>query len=225
MTVNGNAVESDDATTVEGKTATKDELGKAALEAMGYAYGDNTDAPWKEDGKDMPVLYFENTLMAATLSESYISLNPDEEHELTANFYGADALWAEITSSDNDVVEVLSADANGSEFKVNIKAKKAGKATLSITLDDITLVCEVTVGNATGINSATVGNATMAIMPGNGFVKAEGATSLSVYTIDGRNVANANGEIVSTSQMSKGTFVVVANYKDGKKATAKVIVK
>lgn len=225
MTVNGNAVESDDATTVEGKTATKDELGKAALEAMGYAYGDNTDAPWKEDGKDMPVLYFENTLMAATLSESYISLNPDEEHELTANFYGGDALWAEITSSDNDVVEVLSADANGSEFKANIKAKKAGKANLSITLDDITLVCEVTVGNATGINSATVGNATMAIMPGNGFVKAEGATSLAVYTIDGRNVANANGEIVSTSQMGKGTFMVVANYKDGKKATAKVIVK
>lgn len=225
MTVNGNAVESDDATTVEGKTATKDELDKAALEALGYAYGDNTDAPWKEDGKAMPVLYFENTLMAASLSESNVSLNLDEEHELTANFYGGDALWAEIASSDNDVVEVLSTEANGSEFKANIKAKKAGKATLSITLDDITLVCEVTVGNATGINSATVGNATMAIMPGNGFVKAEGATSLTVYTIDGRNVANANGEIVSTSQMGKGAFVVVATYKDGKKATAKVIVK
>lgn len=66
MTVNGNAVESDDATTVEGKTASKDELDKAALEALGYAYGDNADAPWKEDGKTMPVLYFENTLMAAS---------------------------------------------------------------------------------------------------------------------------------------------------------------
>ena len=225
MTVNGAEVASDDAATVEGKTATEAELDKAALEAMGYAYGNNSDAPWKEGAKAMPVLYFENTLMALTLSDSHLTLKADDEYELTANAFGASAMDTEVASTDEEVVEIVSTDNDDESVKITLKAKKEGNATINVTLDNITVACEVTVAATTAINTANADNNVMAIVPGNGMVKAEGAVAIAAFSIDGRNVANANGETIATSQLGKGVFVVVATYKDGKKATAKVIVK
>ena len=185
MKVNGVAVESDDAATVEGKTTTEAELNKAALEALGYAYGTTDQAPWKETS----------------------------------------ALNADVESTNDEVVEITSTDTDEESVIIALKAKKEGKATINVTLDNVTVSCEVTVAVLNGINETVADNNALAIVPGNGVVKAEGALSMAAFALDGRNVARANGELLKTSELGKGVFVVVANFKDGKKATAKVIVK
>lgn len=224
MKVNGVAVESDDAATVEGKTATEAELNKAALEALGYAYGTTDQAPWKETSA-LPVLYFENSLKAFTLSSTQLTLKPNDECELVANSYGASALNADVESTNDEVVEITSTDTDEESVIIALKAKKEGKATINVTLDNVTVSCEVTVAVLNGINETVADNNALAIVPGNGVVKAEGALSMAAFALDGRNVARANGELLKTSELGKGVFVVVANFKDGKKATAKVIVK
>lgn len=224
MKVNGVAVESDDAATVEGKTATEAELNKAALEALGYAYGTTDQAPWKETSA-LPVLYFENSLKAFTLSSTQLTLKPNDECELVANSYGASALNADVESTNDEVVEITSTDTDEESVIIALKAKKEGKATINVTLDNVTVSCEVTVAVLNGINETVADNNALAIVPGNGVVKAEGALSMAAFALDGRNVARANGELLKTSDLGKGVFVVVANFKDGKKASAKVIVK
>lgn len=62
-------------------------------------------------------------------------------------------------------------------------------------------------------------------MPGIGCIKAEGASTISVYAANGSQVAKASGSQVATSQIGKGVFVVVATDADGNKQTAKVIIK
>lgn len=142
-----------------------------------------------------------------------------------ANSYGASALNADVESTNNEVVEITSTDTDEESVIIALKAKKEGKATINVTLDNVTVSCEVTVAVLNGINETVADNNALAIVPGNGVVKAEGALSMAAFALDGRNVARANGELLKTSELGKGVFVVVANFKDGKKASAKVIVK
>ena len=82
------------------------------------------------------------------------------------------------------------------------------------------------VGGTSAIAETTVnaGNG-MVIVPGNGCIKADGAVMMNVYTVSGAKAANANGSTVYTSQLGKGMFIVEATDANGKKTTAKVVIR
>ncbi len=202
MTVGGQTVTSDDATSVEGQNADLTALTTEALTAMGYAYGDSTAAPWKEQADRLPVLYFEQALLGLSLSDNHLGMCIDDVRTLTATIYGADADEVEVVSSDEDVVEVTDIDINGNKAGIGLTAKKDGYATITVTVQGVSVSCVVNVSAVNAISNAQT---------------AENAQHMEVYTLGGHRVGKAG--------MGKGVFIVVATAADGTKTTSKVIVK
>ena len=224
-TVAGQTVTSTDSTSVEGADVTMESLNKQALEAMGYAYGTTVATPWKENGSSMPVLYFENAAKALVLSQNSVAMKVGDERTIIASAYGVTDPLINFESSNESIVEITTTESDDNKAAVTIKAKAEGTAAITFTLDNITATCNITVGTVDAIESATVNNGKLIILPGNGCLTAEGATQMNVYSISGQSVAKANGSAMSTAQMGKGTFIVVATDAKGNKATAKVVLK
>lgn len=227
MTVAGQTVASDDATSVEGKSIDLDTITTAALEGLGYAYGDSTAAPWNEVANALPVLYFEQSVVAAlSLSDSRMDLPVDSMRTLVASVYGASADDVEVTSSDDEVVEVNAIDINEDNAVITLKGLKAGTATVTVTMGRVSVTCQVNVVAASGISTpAVAANGRLAIVPQQGAVTAEGAQRLEAYTLSGSRVASVSGQRLATDRLGKGIFVVVATAANGAKTAAKVIVK
>ncbi len=81
-------------------------------------------------------------------------------------------------------------------------------------------------GETAGIDAVNRDNAgSIRILPDNGCIRAEGATSISVYNVNGSNMAKTNGSSVATSHLGKGVYIVVATDANGSKQTAKVVIK
>lgn len=53
----GNTVVADDTTTTEGKSVSSEGLGREFFGSLGYAFGNDTDAPWSELYVKSPRLY------------------------------------------------------------------------------------------------------------------------------------------------------------------------
>ncbi len=148
-----------------------------------------------------------------------------DTEKLTAMTFGYNSGAVTVSVSNPEVVSV-SEDSNEKGIHTfTLNALAYGTADITVSADGISATCKVTVAKASGIQSAT-GNANgMMIMPGDGCIKAEGATSISVYAANGSNVAKANGQAVATSQIGKGVFIVVATDANGNRQTAKVVIK
>lgn len=227
MTVAGKTVTSSDETSVEGYDANASDITKESLGGVGFGFGTTADQPWKESGSTMPVLFFENNLMALVLSQDYIVMDEDETNDkLTVAAYGADINEAEVTVEDESVVEITETEVTDETAIIKLHAKKDGETNVNITLGKTTVSCKVKVNGVSGISEATVntGNG-LVIVPGNGCVKADGAVTMNVYTICGAKAAKANGSSVSTSQLGKGMFIVEATDANGNKTTAKVVIR
>lgn len=224
--VKGATVTSADGNSVEGLDVAETDITKESLTGVGYGFGTEAATPWKESGATFPVLFFENDVKALVLSDSYITMEKDATAEIEAQSFGNDKTAISATSSAPAIVEVSATESKDGTAKFTLTAKADGAADINVTAGNITVVCQVVVSTPSGIETATVANGnSMRILPGNGFIKAEGATSISVYAANGSNVAKVNGSTVSTSQMGKGLFIVVATDAQGNKQNAKVIIK
>ena len=211
---------------MEGLDVAETDITKESLTGVGYGFGTEAATPWKESGATFPVLFFENDVKALVLSDSYITMEKGATAEIEAQSFGNDKTAISATSSAPAIVEVSATESKDGTAKFTLTAKADGAADINVTAGNITVVCQVVVSTPSGIETATAANGnSMRILPGNGFIKAEGATSISVYAANGSNVAKVNGSTVSTSQMGKGLFIVVATDAQGNKQNAKVIIK
>lgn len=225
-TIMGSTVSSDDKTSVEGASIALSDITNDFLTGLGFEYGTETAAPWKSSGETLPILYFENTLKALQLDKSSATMEKGDIVKLEAYTYGNDESEVTAVSSAPEIVSVSAGELADGTTTFTLTALADGTADISVSAGDITVVCKVTVGEVSGIETVN-GNAkgNLRILPGNGCINAEGATNISIYSANGSNVAKANGSSVATSQMGKGIFIVVATDANGNKQTAKVVIK
>lgn len=225
-TVNGTAVSSDDKAGVEGADIALNDITKDFLTGLSYEYGTDTIAPWKASNEIMPVLYYEGIAKALVLNNSSIAMEKNETAQLEAYTYGFDESVVTATSSAPEVVSVSAGTLEYGTTTFTLKALANGTADITVSTEGVSVICKVTVGATTGIDTVNRNNAgSMRILPGNGCIKAEGAASMSVYAANGSNIAKVNGSSVATSHIGKGVYIVVATDANGNKQTAKVIIK
>lgn len=223
VTIGGESVAASNNAGVEGETAELQSLTREKLSAMGFAFGTEVEAPWKETAA-LPTLYFDNMALALSLDQTSLQLGVDEEKTLNVSLYGADASDLTVTSSAPDVVEAtLSVSADGSA-QVRLKGKGQGEAVVTVAAGNLTAECTVTC-LPTGIGQAEAGANAPVINVSAGCITAQGAAGLRVYNAAGQLVATQAANAVPTSRLAAGTYVVVAQAANGSTSTAKVVVK
>ena len=152
MTVNGDTISSDDATSSQGATITAEDLTQTFLaDSLGYVYGDDADSPWKGDG--LPVLYYEDLAAAIVTSAGEILLAVDETYDLTVTVYGTGADDVDVSIADNDIAEIELSDEGDDYIILTVIGVAEGETTLTITADSLTSEITVTVSDVTGIRN------------------------------------------------------------------------
>ena len=222
VTVLGKAVTSVNDKSVDGAKMAAADFKKVFFTDLDYAYGDNTTAPWKgNDG--LPVLFFDNEPLALLLSSYSVSMEEKATASIMATVYGSTSETIDCASSDANVADVEINPLEGNKAEIRIIANKAGSATINITAGNVKVTCLVTVGAPSGIANVSANG--MGISFGNGSIVAEGASAMSVFSLDGKLAAQVAGNTVATGSMGKGVYVVVATGKGGMKTTSKIVIK
>ena len=224
VTINDATVASDDARSVEGASSDASTWNTDFFTDLGYAFGETTNSPWKSTAT-MPVLYFENQTMAIALDKSAVVMPAETTTTIVATVYGADASSLDYSTSDESIVSVEDQAQTDNSLTIKLTAVKEGTATISVTSGNVVVKCPVTVTAPTAVHSVVTPQAQLNIVPANGLILAEGATSMKVYTAAGRLVAKSASSSIATTQLAKGVYVVVAADAQGHSTSAKVIVK
>lgn len=224
VTINEATVASDDATSVEGASKDASALDTDFFTGLGYAFGETTETPWKST-TSMPVLYFENQTLAVTLDKNAVVMPVETTATIVASVYGADATSLDYSSSDNDVVSVEDNGQTDNTLSLQLKALKEGTAVVTVTSGNISVECAVTVTAPTSVHAVVTPQTQLHIVPANGSILAEGATSMKLYSAAGRLVAQSATSSLATAQIAKGVYVVVATDAEGHSTSAKVILK
>lgn len=222
VTINGQTVSSDDATSVEGADAVlNNELFATTL---AYAFGATAAEPWKQT-ESLPVLYFENATVAVTVDKDVLNLAVNEEGEVVVTVYGGSAENVEATSSDDAVASVGFGESTDNTQTLVIKGEGDGTATITVSVDGFEATVTVYVGTAAGIGAVQNTSGRLAIVPVQGSIKAEGATSMTLFSTNGAAVTRTAGQTIATEGLAKGIYVVIATDAKGQKTAAKVVIK
>lgn len=220
-----------DAAKTEGKYVALGDLKKdffvnADNFATPFTYGTTAATPWK--GDNIPVLYFNDEPKAITISAQKVTLGlnaPDTYIQVVV--YGVeDAEDIEVASSAPNVAEVSIESIDGNVATLKVHALKMGVAKVNISYAGFSSSCDVTVYKeiVNGIENVETANDFQVSMA-NGYIAAEGAKTILVYSVGGQLVAKSNGAAISTAQLAKGIYVVNATSAAGQKSTAKFVVK
>lgn len=218
-----NGTVSDDATSVNGATIDKAGLTTDFFKGIGYAYGTEKTAPWKETSAQ-PVLWFENVAMGISFNPRRVTIKEGETAEVTVTVHGTDASQLELTSSDENVATFDIIGLGDNTRTIKISCKKTGTAVIKATLGELTAECVVN-GVPLGIDNVTSTPDNLSIRVAAGRVEAAGASRMALYNTAGQLKARVNGDAVSTLGMAKGVYVVVATDSEGRATTAKMVVK
>lgn len=225
MTVNGSTIDSDDATSTEGASIAEDELTEAFFaDTLGYAFGEDTDNPWKGES-GMPILYYEDVAAALLISDEAITLAPEETYDITVSVYGTDASNINLTCSDEDIAQIEISDEGDGYVTVTVYGVSEGEAVLTATAGTLTVECEITVSETTGINNAVVNGSDMTIKLNGSDIEAAGAQRIDVYSVSGQQVASAASSSISATSIASGVYIVVAYDDQGNKASSKIVIK
>ena len=111
---------------------------------MGYAFGQDTKAPWKS-AETTPVLYFENTALVLTLSDNAVLLDNDADCYITATVYGQSADDITAVSDNSNVADVDIESREDGVATLHITSYKDGVANINVTVGTLTMACTVTV--------------------------------------------------------------------------------
>lgn len=218
MTISGVTAEVvDSAISTDGKTIELSDITETFLTSLQYAFGDDSDNPWKGDA-GLPVLYYEDVAAALMISAENIEVIIGESHDLTITIYGADASTIEAECADADIAELEYGDEGDGYLVLTVYGLAEGETTVTATSGSLTVECNVVVTYPTGISNATVdGSGDISIRLTDGGITADGAQTLSVYSL--------NGQRVNASSLAAGVYIVVATDARGNKTTSKIAVR
>lgn len=188
---------------------------------MGYAFGQDTKAPWKS-AETTPVLYFENTALVLTLSDNAVLLDNDADCYITATVYGQSADDITAVSDNSNVADVDIESREDGVATLHITSYKDGVANINVTVGTLTMACTVTVDHTlTTVKPLDKGQKLTILVAGN-TISAPGAIAITAYTLDGQVAAQSASTI---SALAKGLYIVKATDATGRQTTAKVMVK
>lgn len=223
----GESVSSDDDTSVEGKDVAATALTDDFSLEQGYQHGTWWLEPWKQTEGGLPVLYYEHQPLALSLDHTQLTLVEGSTATLTATLYGISADDVMTFSTTDDAVATVEESSNADGTLVlSVSAKTAGEQKVTVSAGSLEAVCLVTViDEATaGIHTA-VAEGKLAILVEGQQLKAEGAQSLSLYSLDGRLVQRLQSDRVSLAQLQGGVYIVEALSAQGQRTAAKIVVK
>lgn len=226
MTINGVATSATDDTKAAGADKALADMDKAFFESLGFAYGDNADAPWTAEGV-LPILFFESAPKAAAFEADKITVDDVElTFTNTLQIFGGTFFDVEASSSDESVATIggLTLDYDNFTATVSVISKGVGTATVTAVVDDIftvSFIVEVT-GNS-AVDDAI--SAKAAIMVKDNVVIAPEAEKIEVYNISGARVAQAQQSSLSVAELSNGIYVAVATDAAGHRSTVKFVKK
>lgn len=221
---------STDATNVEGAYKAAKEMNKDFFADMEYAYGSSLAEPWKEDGSNIPTLYFNNIAKAFSVSAEDVTVGTTDEGAVVvkATVYGLENpdLESDLEVSSTPNAAVSFGEAHGNSIDLIIKGKKQGIATVTVNFGEFSATINVTVlkNYISGIESVEDAEA-LVIKAADGQISAEGANAIWVYSVNGKLVGKTSGAAFSTSGLTSGLYIVKATDKAGHKATAKFVIK
>lgn len=221
---------STDATNVEGAYKAAKEMNKDFFAGMEYAYGSSLAEPWKEDGSNIPTLYFNNIAKAFSVSAEDVTVGTTDEGAVVvkATVYGLENpdLESDLEVSSTPNAAVSFGEAHGNSIDLIIKGKKQGIATVTVNFGEFSATINVTVlkNYISGIESVEDAEA-LVIKAADGQISAEGANAIWVYSVNGKLVGKTSGAAFSTSGLTSGLYIVKATDKAGHKATAKFVIK
>ncbi len=192
--------------------------------SLGYAYGSVADTPWKASDK-LPLLYFENQALALTLSSNALFIPEEGTATLVAMLYGVDKLTDDITfeSSNPVLCNVKSVETKGNSATATIECLNSGTCTVTARCGDFTAECTVIglypegIATVEGNNS---GNLRFAFDAGH--ISCDGAATLRLYSLDGRQLREEKGSTLSTASLTRGTYIVVATSAKGESKSMKL---
>lgn len=221
---------STDATNVEGAYKAAKEMNKDFFAGMEYAYGSSLAEPWKEDGSNIPTLYFNNIAKAFSVSAEDVTVGTTDEGAVVvkATVYGLENpdLESDLEVSSTPNAAVSFGEAHGNSIDLIIKGKNQGVATVTVNFGEFSATINVTVlkNYVSGIESVEDAEA-LVIKAADGQISAEGANAIWVYSVNGKLVGKTSGAAFSTSGLTSGLYIVKATDKAGHKATAKFVIK
>lgn len=222
---------STDATSVEGAYKAAKEMNKDFFAGMEYAYGSSLAEPWKEDGSNIPTLYFNNIAKAFSVSAEDVTVGTTDEGTavVKVSVYGMENADLESdldvsTSKDNAIVTF--GEAHGNTIDLVIKGKKQGVDVVTVKFGGFSATINVTIFKnfVSGIENVEDAEA-LVIKAADGQISAEGANAIWVYSVNGKLVGKTSGAAFSTSALTSGLYIVKATDKAGHKATAKFVIK
>lgn len=219
----GNTEIADDAATTEGKSVSSEELGREFFEGLGYAFGNDADAPWSELSVKSPRLYFEKgfilfdhdeyTLTAGNDGELCISLFGEQIDDETVG-------GLQIEIGDESIIENAGISVADGKIVFKVKALKAGTTTVTADYNGKTAETSVTVMEASGIGNADA-DASPSIECRGRVVVAEGCT-IEVHSIAGVKVLGGT-DSCDLGGLAGGVYVVSATDKSGHRSSLKVM--
>lgn len=131
----------DDHATTEGCTiaAPTAEL----LAELGYSFGTDAAAPWREGSHALPQLWFEDTVFGLVTDTPLLTLTEGVEATVTFTALGGSAEGIELTSSNPEAVSVALTSVEGSVATVTLTCHSVGQATITATLGAHSAVAQV----------------------------------------------------------------------------------
>ena len=213
------------ATSTDGATLDDDNLTSNYFNtSLDYAYGTTADMPWKASDK-LPLLYFENQPISLTLSTDALFIPEEGTATLVATLFGVHELTDAITfeSSNPVLCNVKSVETNGNYATATIECLNSGTCTITVRCGERTAECTVIGLYPEGIATVegnNTGNLRFAFNAGH--ISCDGASSLRLYSLDGRQLCQENGNTLSTASLSRGTYIVVATSAKGETKSMKV---
>lgn len=213
-----------DATSQDGAYKAVKDMSKNFFAGLGYEY-DETKA-WKESYvDDVPVLYFDEIGKALQVSQKSILVALENTVTVDVLAYGRpDMEELTVKSSNPRIADVTLGESEAGKATLIVTGNMLGRATITVTLGDLTTKFTVQVAPSTGIDNVTE-NEAMELHISGGNVVAEGAQSIKVYNMGGQLSAQGKGSVLNIAQLTKGIYVVVAADASGNKVTRKVVLK
>ena len=216
VTIEGNEITSDDATSSEG--ATVETADKSFFEGIGFAYGSNDENPWV-DSETGPYLYFEDYAKVITSNADAITLKVGEEAEISVILLGGKNPTASVAIANESIATVN--NLTDSEFiTLTVTGVAAGETTITVTTPQgLRKEIKVTVIEESGVDAIVADN--IAIHVADNVVIAEGASRIELYSANGMRIAYTLDSHLNIAGIQSGIYIAVATDAQGNRTTKK----
>ncbi len=222
------AIEADGATT-EGKDVDPYELDGEFFAALGFAYGNTAESPWKEVPENDPALYHEYATrfvldeISAVAGQSFdAELLVVSRQPMTADAF-IDGFACEI--SDESVVEMSGEfSINKNVATIGFNALKPGNAEFTANVNGDLAKIKFNILSGTSGIDGIVAPADGLVLTFDGTTVSAPDAAIAIYSLDGKKVAAARNSL-SLASLATGVYIATAKDASGNTATKKFILK